>query len=78
VEEHSPSRGILTSVVLAAALYAFLWHVLDRGSEIDQLVVEHHKTLQSCERNTAVAVAALNGWQITEGSVRVACRRVRW
>jgi hypothetical protein len=31
----------------------------------------------ACERNTRVAVAALNGWRIQEGDVTVSCKRVK-
>jgi hypothetical protein len=60
---------LLTFVLLAA--------YLQKSDVSDQVIAERQKLIQTCERNTTVAVAALNGWSITEGDVKVACRRVK-
>jgi hypothetical protein len=33
--------------------------------------------VKNCERNTRVAVAALNGWTLQEGDTKVACKRIK-
>jgi hypothetical protein len=58
------------------AIVLLLAH-LQTSDVSDQVITEKHKLLQTCERNTAVAIAALNGFDIREGDVRVACRRVK-
>jgi hypothetical protein len=60
---------LLTFVLLAA--------YLQKSDVSDQVIAERHKLLQTCERNTKVAVAALNGFDIQESDVKVACRRVK-
>jgi hypothetical protein len=61
---------ILLSFVLLAAY-------LQKSDVSDQVIAERKKLITTCERNTNVAVAALNGWQIQEGDTKVACRRVK-
>jgi hypothetical protein len=60
---------LLTFVLLAA--------YLQKSDVSDQVIAERHKLLQTCERNTTVAVAALNGFDLQEGDVKVACRRAK-
>ena len=61
-------------IVLAFFLLAIY---LDATDVNDKVIAERKKLIQTCERNTTVAVAALNEWVITEGDVRVACKRVK-
>jgi hypothetical protein len=61
---------ILICLVLLVAYF-------EKSDVSDQVIAERHKLLQTCERNTRVAVAALNGWELQEGDVKVACKRVK-
>jgi hypothetical protein len=61
---------ILICFVLLAAY-------LQKSDVSDQVIAERQKLIQTCERNTRVAVAALNGWEISEGDTKVACKRVK-
>ena len=69
------------SYVLALIALALLMAWLDGGNLGAQIVEERRSNLKAeherCERNTRVAVAALNGWRISEGEVTVACQRVK-
>jgi hypothetical protein len=50
------------------------------GGELGvQIVRETYpaSVVKNCERNTRVAVAALNGWTIQTDEVKVACKRVK-
>jgi hypothetical protein len=60
---------LLTFVLLAA--------YLQKSDVSDQVIAERQKLIRTCERNTRVAVAALNGWEISEGDTKVACKRVK-
>jgi hypothetical protein len=60
---------LLTFILLAA--------YLQKSDVSDQVIAERQQIVKNCERNTTVAVAALNGWQIQEGDTKVACKRVK-
>jgi hypothetical protein len=69
------SRAMEAVWIVLSLVLLIAW--LQKSDVSDQVIVERQKILQTCERNTAVAIAALNGWRIQEGDVTVACRRVR-
>jgi hypothetical protein len=65
---------------LLAILACFLAVGYLEGGELGtQIVRESYpaSVVKNCERNTRVAVAALNGWTIQTDEVKVACKRIK-
>jgi hypothetical protein len=73
MSQQKPRMRPMEAVWFLIALTLLIWHL-----EATDLA---HKTYErktaACERNTTVAVAALNGWQIQEGDTKVACKRIK-
>jgi hypothetical protein len=72
-----PARIRPMEAVWATIVFILLVAYLQKSDVSDQVIAERHKLIQTCERNTTVAVAALNGFDIQESDVKVACRRVK-
>jgi hypothetical protein len=72
-----PARIRPMEAVWVLLTFIFLAAYLQKSDVSDQVLAERQKLIQTCERNTTVAVAALNGFDIQESDVKVACRRVK-
>jgi hypothetical protein len=75
--EPAPVR--MTEKLLALLVCVLAVGYLEGGDLAVQIVRESYpaSVVKNCERNTRVAVAALNGWTIQTDEVKVSCKRVK-
>ena len=74
MSQQKPKLRPMEAVWCLIALVFFIAY-LQKSDVNDKVIAEKKKLIQTCERNTKVAVAALNGWELQEGDVRVTCKR---
>lgn len=73
MSQQKPRMRPMEAVWFLIALTLLVWHL--EATDLAQKV--YQRKTAACERNTNVAVAALNGFDIQESDVKVACRRVK-
>lgn len=73
MSQQKPRMRPMEAVWALLFLTLLVWHL--EATDLAHKVYE--RKTSACERNTTVAVAALNGWELREGDVKVACKRVK-